>query len=114
LISRASEGLTRRINILADKALLAAFSEGLHQVNGRQVRAAIRDAQFQRIAGPARARWLWAGAATALCTTGGLAYLAGSHHASSLPAAAAIRRSSMGYDQAAGQHDLARFFRGSA
>jgi len=90
LISRASEGLTRRINILADKALLAAFSEGLHQVNGRQVRAAIRDARFQRIAGPARARWLWAGAATALCTTGGLAYLAGSHHASSLPAAAAI------------------------
>jgi len=27
-ITRASEGLTRRINLVADKALLAAFSEG--------------------------------------------------------------------------------------
>jgi hypothetical protein len=32
LISQASEGLTRSINVLADKALLAAFSEGVHQV----------------------------------------------------------------------------------
>jgi hypothetical protein len=37
---------------------LLHFPKGVHQVNGRQVRAAIRDAQFQRIDGPARARWL--------------------------------------------------------
>ena len=49
LISKASEGLSRRINILADKALLAAFSDGVHQVDRRQVRAAIRDAEFRRL-----------------------------------------------------------------
>jgi MSHA biogenesis protein MshM len=82
LVSKASEGLTRRINILADKALLAAFSEGVHQVDGRQVRAAIRDAQFRRIDGPAGIkRWIGAGAAAALATIAGLAYLAGSYSA---------------------------------
>ena len=46
LISRASEGLTRRINILADKALLSAFSENKHMIHTRQIKAAIEDAQF--------------------------------------------------------------------
>jgi type II secretory pathway predicted ATPase ExeA len=46
LIARASGGLSRRINILADKALLAAFSEGAHAVTARQVRAAIADSEF--------------------------------------------------------------------
>ena len=47
LICRASEGLTRRINILADKALLSAFSENKHQIDSKQVKAAIRDAPVQ-------------------------------------------------------------------
>ena len=46
LICNASEGLTRRINILADKALLSAFSENKHQIDKKQVKAAISDAQF--------------------------------------------------------------------
>jgi MSHA biogenesis protein MshM len=46
LISQSSEGLTRRINILAAKALLSAFSEGEHQIDRKQVQAAIRDAQI--------------------------------------------------------------------
>ena len=41
LISKASEGLTRRINILADKALLSAFSENRHQID-RNIAAAQR------------------------------------------------------------------------
>src|SRR5512134_493945 len=45
-IARASGGLTRRINILADKALLAAFSEGAHAVTAREARAAIADSEF--------------------------------------------------------------------
>jgi hypothetical protein len=45
-IARASGGLSRRINILADKALLAAYSEGAHAVGARQVRAAIADAEL--------------------------------------------------------------------
>ncbi|HRL76820.1 MAG TPA: AAA family ATPase, partial [Candidatus Accumulibacter phosphatis] len=80
LISRSSEGLTRRINILADKALLAAFAEGRHQVEGRQLRAAIRDAQFQPIAGRSFGRWAWAAAAAmAMLGVAIVAYLAGSH-----------------------------------
>lgn len=47
LIAHASEGLIRRINILADKALMSAFSEKKLQIDRKQVRAAIRDAQFQ-------------------------------------------------------------------
>jgi MSHA biogenesis protein MshM len=45
-IARASGGLTRRINILADKALLSAFSEGSHAVTERHVKAAIEDSDF--------------------------------------------------------------------
>jgi type II secretory pathway predicted ATPase ExeA len=46
LIARASGGLSRRINILADKSLLAAFSESAHAVTVRQARAAIADSEF--------------------------------------------------------------------
>lgn len=47
-IARASQGLTRRINILADKSLLAAFAESARSVAGRHVRAAIADSEFAR------------------------------------------------------------------
>ena len=47
-IARASGGLTRRINILADKGLLAAYAGGGHQVGRREVDAAIRDAAYAR------------------------------------------------------------------
>jgi len=56
LIARASMGLTRRINILADKSLLAAFAEDSHAVTGRHVRAAIADSEFARSARGPRAR----------------------------------------------------------
>ena len=46
LLARASGGLTRRINILADKALLAAYSETSHAVTERHVKAAIADSEF--------------------------------------------------------------------
>lgn len=46
LIDEASQGLTRRINILADKSLLAAYASGTHQVGIKEARAAIRDAGF--------------------------------------------------------------------
>lgn len=74
-IAQASEGLTRRINILADKALLAAFANGTHQVGSREIEAAVKDAGFAGI-GNAAHGWnrakplLWAG-------SGALAVLAG-------------------------------------
>jgi MSHA biogenesis protein MshM len=48
LIAQSSQGLTRRINILADKSLLAAFADGTHQVTAKHARAAIRDSEFGR------------------------------------------------------------------
>jgi type II secretory pathway predicted ATPase ExeA len=46
MIAQSSLGLTRRINILADKSLLAAFSSGSHQIGPKEIRAAIRDCEF--------------------------------------------------------------------
>jgi type II secretory pathway predicted ATPase ExeA len=45
-IEKKSKGLTRRINILADKALMAVFSEGAHAVNKRHIAIAARDSDF--------------------------------------------------------------------
>jgi type II secretory pathway predicted ATPase ExeA len=46
LIAEASEGLTRRINIFADKTLLAAYAAGTHTISADHVRAAISDTQI--------------------------------------------------------------------
>lgn len=46
LIANESAGLSRRINILADKSMLAAYSKGNHQVNRTEVKAAADDARF--------------------------------------------------------------------
>ncbi|NJD88312.1 MAG: AAA family ATPase, partial [Betaproteobacteria bacterium] len=46
IISDASEGLTRRINIYADKTLLAAFAAGTHTVSPDHARAAVSDTQI--------------------------------------------------------------------
>ena len=46
MITKISEGLSRRINILADKALLAAYSSGTHQVGSSEIKIAAQDARF--------------------------------------------------------------------
>lgn len=79
LISKASEGLTRRINILADKALLSAFSENRHQIDRRQIRAAIRDAQFNPMRNGKAKPLAWIVGASLILILTGLAYLAGSY-----------------------------------
>ena len=56
-ISQASEGLTRRVNILSDKSLLAAFADGTHQVTVKHARAAVRDSEFKQ---RSRTRSVWA------------------------------------------------------
>ncbi len=50
-IARASSGLTRRINVLCDKSLLATFAANTHAVTPRQVRAAIADSEFAPVPG---------------------------------------------------------------
>jgi MSHA biogenesis protein MshM len=47
-IAQASEGLTRRVNIIADKALLAAYAENTHTITAGHVRKAIADSEFSR------------------------------------------------------------------
>src|SRR6188768_2806934 len=46
IIADASDGLTRRINIYADKTLLAAFAAGTHTVSADHARAAVSDTQI--------------------------------------------------------------------
>jgi MSHA biogenesis protein MshM len=46
LIARLSNGLIRRINILADKSMLAAYAHSATTINWRHVLAASRDSSF--------------------------------------------------------------------
>jgi type II secretory pathway predicted ATPase ExeA/septal ring-binding cell division protein DamX len=45
-IAKASEGLVRRVNILADKALLSAFAENAYSITPKHVDVAIKDSEF--------------------------------------------------------------------
>ncbi|NOQ88791.1 MAG: AAA family ATPase [Gammaproteobacteria bacterium] len=47
VVKKYSAGLTRRINILADKSMLAAFSEGSHTVTSSHVKSAAQDSEFK-------------------------------------------------------------------
>lgn len=71
LIAATAQGLTRRINILADKSLLAAYAAGRHDVGPDEARAAIKDSAFsaatgQRIRRPAMLAAAGGAAAAAL------------------------------------------------
>jgi len=45
-ISKESQGLTRRLNILADKALLAVYAEGAHELQKKHIKMAVQDSEF--------------------------------------------------------------------
>lgn len=47
-LASAAQGLARRVNILADKALLAAYADNVYQVTPKHVQAAIQDSEFGR------------------------------------------------------------------
>jgi MSHA biogenesis protein MshM len=58
LIAKASKGLSRRVNIIADKSLLAAYTANTDAVTPAHVLAAVRDCDFARpIARGARTSW---------------------------------------------------------
>ena len=48
-VKRYSNGLTRRMNIIADKALLAAYSEGNHTVSSSHIKSAAQDSEFKHV-----------------------------------------------------------------
>jgi type II secretory pathway predicted ATPase ExeA len=46
LIAKHSSGLARRINLIADKALMLAFIDGRREINSRDIRLAVQDSEF--------------------------------------------------------------------
>lgn len=46
-IAKASSGLTRRVNIIADKTLLAAFADNTHNVKLKHARRAVKDIELK-------------------------------------------------------------------
>ena len=58
VIIEASEGLSRRINIYADKTLLAAFAAGTHTVTAAHAEAAVADSRITLPARPTSRRAL--------------------------------------------------------
>ncbi len=59
MITRASQGLARRVNLIADKALLATFADNRHEIRARDIRTAVGETAFAEAQGhrfhPARA-----------------------------------------------------------
>ena len=65
-LARGSQGLLRRINILADKALLAAYSGGARQVSAQHVARAVRDSEYRSSTRLPRTLWPWSAVAASL------------------------------------------------
>jgi len=70
LIADASNGLMRRINILADKSLLSAFVEDTPNIEVRHVQAAMRDSELKPARSLAGKKLLMGSAAGMLLLTG--------------------------------------------
>jgi len=93
IIARASAGLTRRINILCDKALLAAFTESTHAITDRHVRAAVADSEFAAVARPVRPALLVAATLAAGIAVGAVVqwwFFSGRPDTAAVPAQAAV------------------------
>jgi type II secretory pathway predicted ATPase ExeA len=77
-VAQASRGLLRRINMLADKALLATYAAGKMRVGSQEVRRAIRDSEY---GGFALLRWPSPSTLVSVTLGFGLVMLmAGVHH----------------------------------
>jgi MSHA biogenesis protein MshM len=58
-VEQHSEGLLRRINIIADKILLSAFAEGTHNLGSKHVTAAVNDSAFSQEVGRKSSSLIW-------------------------------------------------------
>ncbi|MFZ5503348.1 MAG: ExeA family protein [Pseudomonadota bacterium] len=65
LIASASKGLMRRANVIADKALLAAFIEGAHNIDVQHIKKAIRDSEVVTPPPAGKLKKMWLSVATA-------------------------------------------------
>ena len=108
-IARASQGLTRRVNLIADKALLVAFSEDTHTIKPKHVEAAVCDSEFsQEVRHGIEPRYLWGAALLAAGAVIGVALYALTQHnwqsqseATTAPVAATSNVTSTGESAAA-------------
>src|SRR5512139_38549 len=83
LIGKASLGLMRRVNILADKAMLAAFVENTFDIDVRHVQAAILDSELGAVRKPAvnnKQVWLIAGIAALMVLLTAITWLLLNHY----------------------------------
>jgi len=69
-LHRASGGIPRLVNVLANKAMLLAYGEGLQQVATRHVRVAANDTPAAR-----RVHWWWMGYALVFVSAGSLGWM---------------------------------------
>ncbi len=81
-ITRYSKGLVRRINILADKALLATYADNALKVQAKHVRRAARDSEFASTDRPYGRRVVLA---SVLAIAAGLSAWTGYHYAQRSP-----------------------------
>jgi len=58
-VAQYSNGLLRRINIIADKILLSAFAEGTHNLTRKHVVAAVNDSAFGEEVGREKLNIMW-------------------------------------------------------
>ncbi|HEY6094204.1 MAG TPA: AAA family ATPase [Gallionellaceae bacterium] len=84
LIGKASLGLMRRVNILADKAMLAAFVENTFDIEVRHVQAAILDSELGAARKPpavnGKQAWLIAAIATMMVLLTAITWLLLNHY----------------------------------
>lgn len=89
LMDQASQGLLRRINILADKSLLAAFVEDSNTVEPHHVQEAMRDSDLIPKHPALKQNWLVAGVVAAtLLLLAAVLWLSGIGRANTTPAPA--------------------------
>ncbi len=69
-LHRASRGIPRLVNVIAHKAMLLAYGEGVQQVNPPHVVAGARDTPAAQ-----QKRWWWMGFAMLLASAGGIGWM---------------------------------------
>ncbi len=88
-LARYSKGLVRRVNFLADKTMLAAYSENAVEILPRHVRRAARDCEFSRRENATRFNLISGGAVGLLFLSAALA-IAGTKTTRHDPASTAV------------------------
>lgn len=84
-LCHAADGLTRRVNILADKTLLAAFADNTRNLQARHIQRAISDAGYPA-PDRARQRLIWPALILMVATGGGVLWHSQQNRSAPLPA----------------------------